>query len=352
MLDAKYPNNIYFKLMLKHIIHPSFGKCELIPNLLAIHWKAKYTEKSAHSLLESYSLKPATQIPSYPEEKEDKKEKSKDIRDPRALHINQTETLTWATTENINQELLEKLNVDSKIEWASPVYRATSSEDSPHSWFTINPMTLLLPNGSEATLNEILSLDPAVTINETRSNILHGFTVLELPNRNAIELAEKLTTGTLIFENTPYISPLTHCSDSSCSTSSADCKCESQTDDCSPSLESLIPDDTFFPNQWGLERIKAPKAWPINQGDSNVVIAVLDQGVELMHPDLNLWPISYSTITHTNDGSPVGNHGTACAGIISSHINNTLGVAGLAGKCPVMAISTFFSDVQVAEGLY
>jgi thermitase len=78
----------------------------------------------------------------------------------------------------------------------------------------------------------------------------------------------------------------------------------------------------------------------------------LDQGVELNHPDLNLWPISYSTITHLFDGSPVGNHGTACAGIISSQIENSTGAAGLAGKCRVMAIATNFADTEVAEGLY
>ena len=52
----------------------------------------------------------------------------------------------------------------------------------------------------------------------------------------------------------------------------------------------------------------------LSEGNPNIVIAVLDRGVELGHPEnLNMWPLSYSTVTHTNDGSPVGNHGTACA---------------------------------------
>jgi len=114
----------------------------------------------------------------------------------------------------------------------------------------------------------------------------------------------------------------------------------------------LIPNDTFYPSQWGLPRINAPHAWAISEGDPNVVVAVLDQGVELGHPDLNMWPVSYSAITHTNDGSPVGNHGTACAGIIGARIDNGVGVAGLAGKCRVMAIATNFADTEVTEGLY
>ena len=82
------------------------------------------------------------------------------------------------------------------------------------------------------------------------------------------------------------------------------------------------------------------------------MIAVLDEGVELAHPDLNLWPISYSTVTHNYDGSPVGDHGTPCAGIISGRMDNSLGATGLASGCRVMAIATNFADVQVAEGLY
>src|SRR5205085_5558716 len=121
--------------------------------------------------------------------------------------------------------------------------------------------------------------------------------------------------------------------------------------DCEPAGQPHVPNDPLFANQWGLQRVNAPNAWPISDGDPNIVIAVLDQGVELGHPDLNLWPVSYSTITHTNDGSPVGNHGTACAGIIGAKIDNALGVTGLAGNCRVMAIATNFADTEVVEGL-
>jgi hypothetical protein len=334
----------------KHITHPTFGKSQLIPNILAIHWKQKHKEKTLQSLLEAHSLKPATQTTKAAEEKI---EKTKDTPDPRSTNINQSEILTWATTEHFEKETFEKLNADPDIAWTSPVYRANSAEDDPQSWFTINPTVIIVPQNTEATINEILTLDPSISIDETRTAKLHDLIVINCPNLNALEIGEKLSgktpAGTFLYENIPYLSPLAHCSDNSCSTSPSG---DESSDDCSPSLQPFIPNDTFFPQQWGLERIKAPSAWPLNQGDPNVIIAVLDQGVELTHPDLNLWPISYSTITHTNDGSPIGNHGTPCAGIISAKINNNLGVSGLAGKCSVMAISTFFSDVQVAEGLY
>ena len=157
--------------------------------------------------------------------------------------------------------------------------------------------------------------------------------------------AQGIMSG-VIFENIPYLSPVCGCSCGSMHSTGAGHGC------CSPSNPAVVPNDTFYPAQWGLERINAPRAWPLSEGDPNVVVAVLDQGVELAHPDLNMWPVSYSTISHTNDGSPVGNHGTACAGIIGARIDNALGVAGLAGKCRVMAIATNFADTEVAEGLY
>jgi subtilisin family serine protease len=64
----------------------------------------------------------------------------------------------------------------------------------------------------------------------------------------------------------------------------------------------LIPDDTFFPFQWGLNNggqtggvigadIDARKAWDIYTGSSQTVVAVIDSGVAYNHPDLrdNMW---------------------------------------------------------------
>jgi hypothetical protein len=65
----------------------------------------------------------------------------------------------------------------------------------------------------------------------------------------------------------------------------------------------VFPNDEYFPNQWHLYNtgqsggtpgadIRAPEAWEITTGDPNIVIAVLDTGVDLNHPDLieNLVP--------------------------------------------------------------
>ena len=54
---------------------------------------------------------------------------------------------------------------------------------------------------------------------------------------------------------------------------------------------SITPNDPYFSNQWGLTKIHAPEAWDITQGGHEIVIAVIDTGVDYSHPDLaqNIW---------------------------------------------------------------
>ncbi|SRR6266542_867896 len=336
----------------KTLDHPSFGTCERIPTIVAIRWKSPTPQETVKSNLSGHALTIATETIPKPKEKA-----TGPGRDPRLGEVNNSELLTFVSAKNpVTDNALDKLRGDENVEWVAPVYRATKADSGPVSFFAINPTVLLLTPDVLATLGDLSSIDESASINEQRSRLLKGFVVLNLPNANAIELAQSIkdkagaaaATG-IRFENIPYLSPTATCS--SCAGTSGH-RISGRRGRCSPALADLIPNDTFFPNQWGLQRISAPRAWPITEGDPNIIIAVLDQGVELHHPDLNLWPISYSTITHLFDGSPVGNHGTACAGIISSRIENSTGAAGLAGKCRVMAIATNFADTEVAEGLY
>src|SRR6185295_17794639 len=65
-------------------------------------------------------------------------------------------------------------------------------------------------------------------------------------------------------------------------------------------------------------------------GLSSVVVVVLDIGVQLNHPDLNIAATNSDWTGQGSGGYPVNscdNHGTACAGCISGIINNSLGVA-------------------------
>ena len=89
-------------------------------------------------------------------------------------------------------------------------------------------------------------------------------------------------------------------------------------------LDNLILGDNTFENtQWGLDNtgqygkqkgidIKAKQAWRISRG-KDVKVAVLDQGIELNHPDLkeNLSSLSYDTEKGVSPSVLLGEHGTA-----------------------------------------
>jgi subtilisin family serine protease len=334
----------------KRLDHPAFGACELVPTLVAVKWKTPLGPKGATSVLSAYSLKFATQTPKV-------SPATRGARDPRPVNVNHSESLSWASGTKLTDSALNKVRTDANVEWVGPVYRATAADPGPQSYFAINPTILLLSQEAAAAVGDVTSLDPSASIDQNRTKLIKAFVVVKFPNGNAIEVADqirknpatKAVADGVRFENTPYLSPTCN---SGCGCSGTAIQAPAPAlGKCAPSTTPVIPNDTFFPSQWGLQRINAPAAWPLTEGDPNVVIAVLDQGVELLHPDLNMWPISYSTITHTNDGSPVGNHGTACAGIIGAKIDNALGVTGLAGNCRVMAIATNFADTEIVEGL-
>src|SRR5207244_2036077 len=47
-----------------------------------------------------------------------------------------------------------------------------------------------------------------------------------------------------------------------------------------------VPDDQYFVDQWGLQRIQAPFAWDVTHGSANTLIAIVDSGIDGSHPDL------------------------------------------------------------------
>jgi len=83
-----------------------------------------------------------------------------------------------------------------------------------------------------------------------------------------------------------------------------------------------------------------PEAWAASPVSANVVVAVIDSGVELDHPDLNL-VTGYDGDTGSPGGAPRtadDNHGQACAGNTGAVRNNGIGVAGTAAGVKIMPI--------------
>jgi hypothetical protein len=126
----------------------------------------------------------------------------------------------------------------------------------------------------------------------------------------------------------------------------------------------ISPNDTHYPEQWGMENtgtnppdgvgtldadMDAEAAWDISTGSSNIVIAIVDEGVELAHEDLDSKIVAdYSAIPGDADGGDPNNtwdaHGTNCAGIAAAESNNDQGVAGVCRNCSLMAVQIAYSQ--------
>jgi len=94
----------------------------------------------------------------------------------------------------------------------------------------------------------------------------------------------------------------------------------------------FVPNDPYWSYQWGPQKIEADYAWNTTTGNSSVLVAVIDTGIDYTHPDLadNYVPLGYDWVN--DDADPIDDygHGTHCAGIIAAVLNNTVGIAGLA----------------------
>ncbi len=94
----------------------------------------------------------------------------------------------------------------------------------------------------------------------------------------------------------------------------------------------FVPNDPEWTKQWGPKKIEADYAWNTTTGNSSILVAVIDTGVDYNHPDLNdnYNSSGYDWVNNDSDPMDDNSHGTHCAGIIAAEINNSIGVAGLA----------------------
>lgn len=154
-----------------------------------------------------------------------------------------------------------------------------------------------------------------------------------------------------------------------------------------------IPNDTyFFPNQWGMHNtgeyaygyldadIDAPEAWNITTGNPNLVIAVIDTGIDYNHSDFvgNIWTNDdencldgidnddnnyiddckgWNFVSGNNDPMDDNGHGTHVAGIVGAHGDNGEGVTGVMWRVKLMPLKIFSaegvaaSDAQIAAAI-
>lgn len=134
---------------------------------------------------------------------------------------------------------------------------------------------------------------------------------------------------------------------------------------------ATMPNDPAFNQLWGLHQrtdkdIDAPEAWDLTQGSSNVVVAVIDTGIDYGHEDLaaNMWRnpgeipgngidddgngfrddvYGWDFCNEDSDPYDDNSHGTHCAGTIGAVGNNGIGVAGVNWGVKLMAVKTMNS---------
>ncbi len=117
-----------------------------------------------------------------------------------------------------------------------------------------------------------------------------------------------------------------------------------------PAIAAAAPDDPFYAKQWGPQQVRAEQAWPTSTG-SGTVIAIVDTGVDLGHPDLarklvnGATFIDCATSCGNGDwkgpdgvGQRVDTHGTHVAGIAAAITGNGVGIAGVAPDAKIMPI--------------
>jgi len=138
---------------------------------------------------------------------------------------------------------------------------------------------------------------------------------------------------------------------------------------------AYLPNDPFVPNQWNLFKMNVPTVWDVTQGSPDVVVAVLDTGVDYNHPELadNIWhnpgeipangidddgngfvddDIGWDFAYGDRDPMDDHGHGTACAGIIAAVGDNASQIAGIAYRCRVMCVKIGLSSGYSYDSMF
>lgn len=153
--------------------------------------------------------------------------------------------------------------------------------------------------------------------------------------------------------------------------------------------EEIEPNDYFYPDQWALKKINIPEAWEIEKGSDDVIIAVVDTGVDYNHEDLKsrIWanskeipnnnidddgngyvddirgwdfydspniPSDGDYLDRDNDPMDEKSHGTIVAGIIGAIPDNSIGIAGITWNCQIMPLragNRYFEDDDLCSAI-
>jgi len=139
-------------------------------------------------------------------------------------------------------------------------------------------------------------------------------------------------------------------------------------------LAHMTPNDSFYNEQWHLNNvgqsggtagadIEAEEAWDLTTGSANIVVAVIDTGLDQDHPDFagRIDNRGRDFVNEDNNPEDDHGHGTNVAGCIAARTNNTFGVSGVDWACRILPIKAgrpspttgraLFSHADIAQAL-
>ena len=112
------------------------------------------------------------------------------------------------------------------------------------------------------------------------------------------------------------------------------------------------PNDPRYAEQWHYDNINLSSAWDLTEGFEEVVVAVIDSGVDTTHPDLKDQLVTgYDFVRNTSQMIDLDGHGTHVAGTVAAASNNGIGVAGTAWQSKVMPVRVL-SSVEASSDAF
>lgn len=114
----------------------------------------------------------------------------------------------------------------------------------------------------------------------------------------------------------------------------------------------VIPNNTFIDKQWALKRIGFYPAWAEQDGVAGVVVAVIDEGLHVTHPEFTDRGITgFNSTGAPAWDAPAGNHGTMVASCISTATDTGTGMASPASGCTLMPIQMILTVSAIVEAM-
>ena len=273
-----------------------------------------------------------------------------EVEERKNMPLNRLVIVTLPQTRSLTdvRATLRSLEEDEDVEFVVPVYREPQSG-----------LRLVATDEITVRFKSDVSIEAINKLNEA-----HGVEIVErdpfVPNQYILKVKD--TKDTFAIANKYHQSDMTEFAE--------------------PNFFSEFKKDTIpYFEQWHLinegqdgglagEDIKAKVAWGLTRGSPNITVAIIDDGIDMDHPDLkpNIWtnPDHSKSDVHgwnfygdTDNPRPQmftppyneinGNdiHGTPCAGVVAATGDGTLGIVGIAYKCKILPVKVFMGNNQV-----